>query len=646
MQRIFPLLFSILLANNSFAQLQIFSIPRSSIEEKCCISTKTNARTKALTAIPLPLWDDFSYASESLFYPYDTIWENGKSVWVNNGRGINSPSIGVATFDGIDSLGKPYSVNDILAKGIGDRLESRALQMSLVEVTNRESVYLSFYFQFRGNGEPPDAGDQLIISIKNDKGKWDILKTIENDGTYSSSTFYPVMLPIIGDQYFHDAFQFRFESFGRLSGPYDTWNLDYVYINQGRSPVDTSYPDRTITSTLTSLFSTYYAMPLRHFLLDPTASIIKPTVPVFNLKSKNDVDPNSPPDEQPFNYTTTATITTVKNKEVTDSVTVNLDTKQEPGFNISPITVSVLTVKTTPAPALFSADADSIHVLFKLGLSTKDNQTPAQDGDYDVLKYQPIDFRYNDTIQANYILSDYYAYDDGSAEYGASLVQPGSRMAYLFELNTNKFDTIVRVDFYFPKFGDESSQVMQLQILRDLTNAPGSLLYTENITIQRSQKNKIWRHTLTRPIGIDKRFYIALKQNSTAIIPIGLDKNTDSGKKMFFNSNGTWTQNVNVKGSLMIRPAFGKGDSVNTAVSRPKEIVQRAYPNPNTGVFFVPASSERVHIFDMTGRMVEFEESTSEDQKRIELKFPVRGIYVLKVFKRDEIYTQKIMVQD
>ncbi|MBK5278732.1 MAG: T9SS type A sorting domain-containing protein, partial [Bacteroidia bacterium] len=609
---------------------------------KCCVST---ARTKALSAMPLPLWDDFSYASDSVIYPLDTLWETRKSVWVNNGRGINSPSIGVATFDGIDSLGKPYSVNDILAKGIADRLVSRPLRMDLVDVLNRESVYLSFYFQYRGNGEPPDAGDQLIVSIKNNNDKWNIIKVIENDGTLEDNKFYSSILLISGDQYFYDGFQFRFESFGRLSGPYDTWNLDYVYINQGRSPVDTSYPDRTITTSPTSLFNKYYSMPLRHFLLDPVSNTIKPSVSVFNLKSINDSDPSLPPDEQPFNYTTTATINTVKNKELIESVTVDLDTKQEPGFNISPISVSVLTVKTTPTPDLFNSNADSIHILFKLGLSTKDNETPEKDGDYDVLKYQPIDFRYNDTTRAEYILSDYYAYDDGTAEYGASLVQPGSMMAYLFELNTNKLDTLVRVDMYFPKFGDETSQVMQLQILRDLTNSPGSLFYTENITIQRSQQNKMWRHTLTRPIGIDKKFYIALKQISSTIIAIGLDKNTDSGDKMFFNSNGTWSQNVNVKGSLMIRPAFGKGDSVNTAINEPTEIVQRAYPNPSTGTFFVPASTELVQIVDMTGRIFEHEESTWEDQKRIEIKFPIPGIYVLKLFKKQKVTAQKIMVR-
>jgi len=593
--------------------------------------------------MPLPFWDDFSYALGNAVYANDTLWQYGKSVRVNNGTGILPPSLGVATFDGIDSLGKPYSVNDVLAKGIADRLVSRPLRLDLVDPLKRETVFLSFYYQFRGNGEPPDAGDQLIVLLKDDKGKWNAVLTIENDGQLKEDVFYTVMVPISGDQYFHEGFQFQLQSFGRLSGPYDTWNLDYIYLHQGRNTNDTSYPDRTVVAPPTSLFSTYYAMPLKHFLLNP-ASMIKPTVPVFNLKSINDTSPGAPPDEQPFNYTTTATINTTSG-ETTVSAEVPLDTKQEPGFNISPIKVSTLTVKTTPDPSLFDPKADSIHILFKLGLSTKDSQTPTYDGDYDSLKYQPIDFRYNDTTRAEYILSDYYGYDDGTAEYGASLVQPGSQLAYLFQMATNKLDTIVRVDLYFPKFGDESSQVMQLQILRDLTNSPGSLLYTENITIQRSQQNIAWRHKLGRPVGVDKQFYIGLKQTSSAIIAIGLDKNTDSGQQMFFNSNGTWIQNVNVKGSLMIRPAFGRGDSVTTAINEPKEITQRVYPNPSQGTFFVPASAERIHIFDMAGRPVEHQEYIDGDQKRIEILAPQRGIYILKIFKREEIYTQKIMVQ-
>ena len=95
----------------------------------------------------------------------------------------------------------------------------------------------------------------------------------------------------------------------------------------------------------------------------------------------------------------------------------------------------------------------------------------------------------------------------------------------------------------------------------------------------------------------------------------------------------------------MIRPVFiAKYDPVN-GLTESQEIAHQAYPNPSAGVFFIPSSSEHIHIYDMTGRLVEHEESIEGDQKRIELKSPITGIYILKSFNQEEVYTQKIMVQ-
>jgi hypothetical protein len=99
----------------------------------------------------------------------------------------------------------------------------------------------------------------------------------------------------------------------------------------------------------------------------------------------------------------------------------------------------------------------------------------------------------------------------------------------------------------------------------------------------------------------------------------------------------------------MIRPAFGKGekgDTVTAVRNEPKEITQPVYPNPNNGTFFLPISTEHLQIFDMTGRLVEHHEYPEGDQKRIEMQSTIRGIYILKIFKREAIYTQKILVQD
>ena len=105
----------------------------------------------------LPFWDDFSF-SNSPYYPHDTLWQNGKSVSLNFGIGINPPSLGVVTFDGLDSIGKPYDVNNALAKGYADSLVSRPISLDLVPTALRTTVYMSFYYQFMGNGEAPDPG--------------------------------------------------------------------------------------------------------------------------------------------------------------------------------------------------------------------------------------------------------------------------------------------------------------------------------------------------------------------------------------------------------------------------------------------------------------------------------------------------------
>src|SRR4030095_13586055 len=95
--------------------------------------------------------------------------------------------------------------------------------------------------------------------------------------------FYDTLLKVDGNRFFHESFQFRFTNFGRLSGPYDTWNLDYVYLNKNRTSGDRYLPDQTIISSLTNLFGDYRSIPYDHFLETKTES--HPTYGVFNVKN-------------------------------------------------------------------------------------------------------------------------------------------------------------------------------------------------------------------------------------------------------------------------------------------------------------------------------------------------------------------------
>jgi hypothetical protein len=92
--------------------------------------SNTTARTNA-TAILLPFWDDFSY-TDTLGYVDENRWMFGKSAFLNSGVGILPPSKNVATLDGVDSLGKPYNLNNNLAKGLADKLVSVPIQLDQV----------------------------------------------------------------------------------------------------------------------------------------------------------------------------------------------------------------------------------------------------------------------------------------------------------------------------------------------------------------------------------------------------------------------------------------------------------------------------------------------------------------------------------
>ena len=326
-----------------------------------------------------------------------------------------------------------------------------------------------------------------------------------------------------------------------------------------------------------------------------------------------------------------------------DSVGTLLDSAASAGA-VQGLERKTFAVNSKLPAAAFDPAADSFKIKVKLSLSTKDNVLPANNGDYDSAKYSPIDFRVNDTTRADFSLSRYYAYDDGSAEYGIGLNQPGAQVAYLFEMKTPEVDTIVAVDFYFPRFGDESSQIILLRILSDLTDSQQSVLYEENISVDRSEQNKFRHHILTRnTVVVQGSFYIGWKQSSAGNIPIGWDKNTDSGDKIFYNTNGSWQPNLIEKGSMMLHPVFGKGGVVTGLPAETPAI--HAFPNPNSGTFFLPGEPEYVDLFDLAGKPISFSTEAQDRQTKIVMTNAYPGLYVLKTLSNKKYTTQKIMVR-
>lgn len=642
----------LVLSSSAFAQLKVHPLPRNS--ENTPPSTpkqKRNvARTQELVPRSLPFWDDFSWTpvdnGDSLANrPVDSLWVNSRTVWINNGLGIHPPSINIATFNGLDEDNLPYS-SEIISKGFCDTLMSQPIMLDEVAGPDRNSVYLSFFYQWNGHGEPPDPNDYLRVQFKNDQGVWENVVTILPLESFTNDVFYDTLVKVEGERFFHETFQFRFMNYGRLSGPFDTWNLDYVYLNKGRSATDRYLPDRSIISPLSGLFNSYTAVPYDHFLAassDPLA--VHPTFDVFNVQN----------DTSTLSYLTSATFTSYK-----DSVAqvLVIDTLGDAGTSpidgltgiIFPRQRKTVTLQHVPEHGntiQFPDDADSVKLSLRAQLFTGDTFNPETGefaNDYNPAVYQPLDFRSNDTIVVNYILKNYYAYDDGSADYAVTLTNPSDRAAYLFEMLSADPDTLVGFDIYYPDYGVISNLNVDFTIYGDANGIPGPVVYTlPSYSIRRSGQNKFQRILFGEQFLVEERFYIGWKGPIGGTFKVGLDTNNDAGSKLFANANGQWLQNSDIIGAVMIRPLFGKGGNIITGIPE-EEIRSHIFPNPTSGSFFVPRNYELRQITTVTGQAISFTTEQSGDYNRIQLS-AAPGLYVLRISIDGQYYSSKIVVK-
>ncbi len=634
-------------ASFCFSQVEVVSIPRNA---ETTTSTSKSARTAELTAMSLPFWDDFSFNIKDET-PNDTLWEiDSKSVWVNNGSGINPPSIYVATFDGYNATGNPYSANDILAKGFADAMTSRPLKLGDVAPANRDAVFMTFFYQFAGNGDSPEPGDILSLLFKNAAGQWIEVWSKTNDGTLALDEFTEVNINVRSkgsapDDFFHNGFQFQFRSFGRLSGPYDVWNVDYVYVSNGKAKEifppgnDTPYldfPDRSVVTAMTSLLSDYWSMPAKHFFSNIINNIKTPKVTIASNR-KDQIAPFG----ETVNYSSEITV------ETKNTVTTQLlETATNPG-NLNyqePKNVSINIGAIPDLSAWNSYDSLSLKVLFSL--NSKDNIKKISDdvGDWDEGVYKPINFKSNDTISATNILSDYYAYDDGKADFGIKLNGKGTQLAYEFNMKTTESDDVIAIDIYFPKYGDDTNQFIQVFIANSLPSADNEYSFKQSYAVQRTTRNQFVRLKIPDKVTVKDKFYIGWQLNSEAVIPVGLDRNTDSGSKIYTKVLGAanWEQNTTVYGSIMIRPVLGTAPDVILDVER--SAAGKPYPNPTAGIFYLPTEADRIQLFNLSGQSIDFTETQLADKKQIAILAPATGLYFVRYFNQHWV-TGKIVVK-
>jgi hypothetical protein len=583
------------------AQLRLVPLGEGDYEEE--VLENRTLRTEVLS---LPFFDDFSTTRTAS--PDTRYWLAGSGVYINNSLATSQPSRNMATFDGLNARGVPYNLVNPLGQDFTDTLTSQPI--NLAGRSAADSIYLSFYWSAKGLGELPDSSDYLSLELLNRNNEWTTIWT--QNGFEADTLFNQEFIKISDALYLHGAFQFRFRSYGRGSGPFDTWHLDYVYINTKRSVRQPFIFDVATRKPVSQFLKTYTAMPLRQYLIKP-AAVIADSVSTDIVNHFNN-----------FNIlTSTFTLTDERTgKELQRNV--------QRSIYVESLKSKALQVKLN-VPVI-PTGIDSISLVSRFFLTTTDS-------------IPNLGLKNNDTIVSRTTLKDYFAFDDGSAEYGVQVNQKLGRVAVRYILS--KPDTIGGVRLAIVPFNkDIAGQSFNIQILSNKNGKPDQMLGQRLVAVSyTNRRDGFVDYKLAVPVAIADTFYVGWNQINEQPVTVGFDRSSKLGKNQIFYNLGTeWVQERSLNGSIMIRPYLG--EKAQGVITGNEELAtdQVFFPNPNRGSLYWKAENlKQIDIFSKEGRLLK-SAFPDKSEKSVDISHLPDGIYVIKASDGKRSFAQKLLI--
>ncbi len=588
--------------------------------------------TQAVDTLELPFWEDFSSSS---LIPDSTLWLYGINVNVNPGRGLRPPSLQVATFDGTDVNGVPYSTID--ERGPADSLVSQPINLGSIDLGLRNTLYFSFFWQKRGLGEIPEKVDSIRLQFKDNSGQWITQWSAVGGDTSQTVSFKQELVQVPPGPFQHAGFQFRFQSFGKLTGGYDNWHIDYILLRTRRDDQDYYVRDRTLSTPPTSIFKDFSAIPFEHYCERAGSFADSTTVEGFSLE---------PPVGFPASIRFGAQIFNASNGAQIDE----MNNTSEDGLLFNGQKFITLQANGIDTSALIAAKSEEgVEIVAQFFIRSKDSLL----FDYintsgDSVFFDNVDLTVNDTASARISLGRHYAYDDGSAETGAGVNRINGKLAYLYALPVQ--DTLTAVDIYFPNTeSDQANESVRLSIWTRLGDDE-QLIHSQTLFIELSDTlDEFTNFPLSKALLVKDSLFIGIQQLGEKSIVIGLDKNGDSGDKMYFNTAGVWEANTSISGNLMLRPIFGSTDDVITGLPEPApEAKMVLYPNPlleaKVQIRGDIRNLKEVRVVDLNGR--EIPARFDKLRKVIEFSPVNKGIYVVQLHTSTFIQIEKLILLD
>ncbi len=539
----------------------------------------------------LQFFDDFT---STRVYPDMARWRDSQ-VFINSNFPISPPSFGVATFDNLNKKGAPYRALSGNTSGGSDSLTSNIINLktdkrSNLAYTIADSIYLSFFYQTQGIGDPLDGTDSLVLKFKDTGGDW---RTVWKAKGTSVKPFKQVLVGIKDSRFLSAGFQFRFINFGKNTGNMNQWHVDYIRMEKGRNMHDTVVEDLAINSVPVGPLRIYESMPYNHFKADASTN----TLDFHSISHRN-------------SYIGTINafyLCYVFNKY--DTLIKEYDTA---GFDTEKLSDHMDTFFTPIQMDTFSGKEPIVRIKYRAWGGSND----------EILT--------NNEYTKTVYFKNYYAYDDGSAEGGYGLdygsLPPGPAYSALkFEMF--KADTLGGISIFFNRsVSDVIFKPFTLIVWKVLSEPPANttkndviLKKIDMVTTRYSDSingfiNVILDTPLILPAG---NFYIGWQQNSNFILNVGYDNNYkylhQGGRNpnIFYNLNGYWERvSSTITGVPMIRPLFGgklkdpSGIREQAAFKTNKVFI---YPNPSGISSLLMVDSETdirsVKVYDISGKL-------------------------------------------
>ncbi len=577
--------------------------------------------TSAPVSLTLPFFDDFSTSS---VVPDPGKWQD-RDAFINNSYPVEPISIGVATLDAIDQNGNIYAINS--NPTLSDHLTSQPIDLSSYAGTG-DSLFISFFYQPGGKGDRPERTDSLVLEFYSaNADKWFHAWAIPGD---TLIPFRQVILPV-PDTLFQNGFRFRFSNYTTISvndvtggkgalSNVDQWNLDYIQLDNRPRASFKNLNDIAFVDPLQSTFKLYQTIPWTHMnnaQFNGKKSVI--TVVFRNAHDK--------------------VVNITRSYLVTNLETGKTNIPAEGGNEDFP--------------------ADSVYErndFFNAGIIYDGSPV----GRFQIESYLSTtvgEVKANDTVRRIEVYNDFYAYDDGTAEFGFGITGESSELAQLaYRFKLYKEDTLSAVDIYFNKtqFNYNSTLPFRLCVWNNDNGKPGKLVYSSDTLYKPSDDvslNQFKRYPLDTLMVVKDTVYVGLIQIQNEFLNIGYDVNDNNKQNIFINTGGTWyNPSTSIEdGSLMIRPVFGVNAlTAVTKISGQEKDLFLMYPNPANDHIEIKKQADiidnawQISIFDITGKAVR---KYARFESYIDLSGLKNGMYFIRFTNPGESQiTKKLLI--